>query len=83
MLVQVHLYTILSEKIPKGKCNPFIFHLREKSTIQDLLNDLQIYFNQEALVMIVNGKSAFIDTVLTDGDKVDLVPAISGGLGIY
>jgi sulfur carrier protein ThiS len=83
MQVQVHLYTVLKEKIPPGRCNPFIFTLREKSTIQDLLNDLQVDYDLEALAMIVNGKSASFDTVLTEGDLVDLVPAISGGSGIY
>jgi sulfur carrier protein ThiS len=82
MQVQVHLYTVLREKIPSGMSNPFLFTVKEKSTIQDLLDDLNIIYNDDTLAIIVNGKRASVGTLLSDGNQVDLVTAISGGSSI-
>lgn len=50
------------------------------STVADLLNYLQIELNPDAVLYAVNGRSADVESGLNDGDRVNLMPVISGGI---
>lgn len=80
MKVEVHLYTVLKEYIPKGVGNPFVVTLLEKSTVQNLIDALGINYCTDAMAIIINGKGAKIDTMLNENDIVDLAPEITGGI---
>ena len=54
----------------------------EGSTLSDLLADLKISLDHEALLLAVNGRVADINLVLQEGDQVNVMPAISGGSGL-
>jgi len=47
-------------------------------SVRELLRDIGVP-EQEAAIIIVNGKRARPDTVLSDGDKVSVFPLIGGG----
>ena len=49
------------------------------STLADLLDYLEIELEPEALLLVVNGRTAELTQTLQDGDHVNLMPVISGG----
>jgi sulfur carrier protein ThiS len=79
MKIVVKFHTVLRSKdrnLDKGQAE---YEISEGSTIEDLLKKLNIVINPEDLLLAVNGRTAFHDHVLEEGDRVDLIPAISGG----
>jgi sulfur carrier protein ThiS len=50
------------------------------STLADLIPDLGVELPLEKTVLEVNGRPTNLDTVLHDGDQVNLIPADSAGL---
>jgi molybdopterin converting factor small subunit len=49
------------------------------STLADLLSALAIKPDQEATLLVINGRTADPEQALKDGDEVHLIPALSGG----
>ncbi len=52
------------------------------STLADLLIRLEVQLNQDSILLVINGRQAQATQVLTDGDEVHLIPALSGGAPI-
>ena len=44
-----------------------------------LLKNLVYSVNTEDVLLVVNGRTSHLGQVLTDGDEIHLIPAISGG----
>jgi molybdopterin converting factor small subunit len=53
--------------------------LSADSTLRDVLEQLAIPSDREAILMVINGRTADPKQTLNDGDEVHLIPAISGG----
>ena len=51
--------------------------LKENYTIQDLLNELEL--SAQTVVAKQNGELAIEDSVINDGDEINLVQIIYGG----
>jgi molybdopterin converting factor small subunit len=51
------------------------------SDIRSVLRKLEISGQGEALLMALNGRMAAPEDLLTDGDVLRLMPAMSGGAG--
>jgi sulfur carrier protein ThiS len=79
MLVSVYLHTILQRRTPEGIIRQLEVSLPPGSNLLDLLGELQIEFDPEQIMLVVNGVMADEQTLLSDGDRVNLMPAISGG----
>ncbi len=79
MRLDVHLHTILRRPSPDGPISRLEVSLPEGSTLGDLLQHLEIELPPESLLTAVNGRTAVLDQFLQNGDKVNLMPAISGG----
>jgi len=78
MRIDVRLYTILRHR-PDGQIlGRLSLELREGSTVADLLRMLEVA-DDLAIVISVNDEQADPSTVLTDGDRVELIPAVAGG----
>ena len=78
MRIDVRLYTILRHR-PDGQIlGRLSLELREGSTVADLLHMLEVA-DDLAIVISVNDEQADPSTVLTDGDRVELIPAVAGG----
>ena len=79
MVVTVHLHTILQRHTPQGVLRNLDVELPEGSTVGDLLRQLDIELGPDALLLVVNGRLVEADQTLQPGDRVNLMPAISGG----
>jgi sulfur carrier protein ThiS len=73
--VEIRLHASLRKwaSIPAGRCE-----LNGAKTVRELLLDVGIP-EQEAAIIIVNGRRGRPETVLSDGDTVSLFPLIGGG----
>jgi sulfur carrier protein ThiS len=79
MNVTVHLHTVLQRQTPEGLVRQLELSLPADSTINDLIAQLEIDFPLDSLLLVVNGRLVEEKYVLKEGDKVNLMPAISGG----
>ena len=79
MVVEVQLHTILQRQTPQGNLRRLDVHLPQGCAIQDLLDELEIELAPDALLLVVNGRMVEVDYILSDGDRVNLMPALSGG----
>lgn len=77
--IEVHLHTILQQETPKGVINRVELDLAEGSMLGDVLQMLEITLDPDSLLFVLNGRMADVDCILTPGDVVHLMPAISGG----
>ncbi len=77
--VVVHLHTILQRQTPDGLISLLEVQLPPDSTLADLLSFLNIELAPEHLLLAVNGRIAELNQVLSEGDQVNLMPAMSGG----
>ena len=51
--------------------------LAQGATVQTVVEALGINLQEDAILLVVNGKIAEVDTALGDGDEVRLIPAMS------
>ena len=79
MVVRVHLHTTLQRQTAEGVLRQLDMTLPPVSTLADLLGALAIESDQEATLLVINGRTADPEQTLKDGDEVHLIPAISGG----
>jgi len=79
MIVTVHLHTILQRQTPDGIIDRLEVTLPQGSTLADLLRQVGIEMNPDALLLAVNGRVADLHESLSEGDRINLMPAISGG----
>jgi len=79
MLVSVYLHTILQRHTPDGIIRQLEVTIPPGSDLLDLLRQLQIEFDSEQIMLVVNGIMVDEHAILKDGDRVNLMPAISGG----
>ena len=79
MNVAVHLHTVLQRQTPEGLVRRLELSLPPQSTVNDLLAQMEIDFPLDSLLLVVNGRLVEEDHILAEGDKVNLMPAISGG----
>ena len=79
MNVDLHLHTVLQRQTPEGLVRRLELSLPPQSTVNDLLAQMEIDFPLESLLLVVNGRLVEEDHILAEGDKVNLMPAISGG----
>ena len=79
MNITVHLHTILQRQTPQGLVGRMEVSMPPGSSVDDLLEHLDIELAPENLLLVVNGRMAELTQTLRDGDEVNLMPAISGG----
>ena len=79
MVVRVHLHTVLQRQTDEGRVGWAELHLPHGSTVADVLRELEITLDPESLILVINHRVADTSSSLSDGDLLDLIPAISGG----
>ncbi len=82
MRVVVHLHTALQRKTPEGMRRRLEMTLSPASTLGDLLHTLDITPQDDAILLVVNGRQVDITQPLAEGDEIHLIPALSGGAPI-
>jgi molybdopterin converting factor small subunit len=80
MVVTVTLPAIPKSPPRSDMERQFDVTLLSGSTLADLIPDLGVELPLEITVLQVNGRPTNLDTVLHDGDQVNLIPADSAGL---
>lgn len=79
MVVNVQLHTILQRETAEGMVRNLDVELAPNSTIGELLELLEIELSSEMLLLVVNGRLREVNYILKPDDRVDLIPALSGG----
>lgn len=79
MVVTVRLHTALRRDGTGGPIDRLTLDLPRGATVQAILDALGMEMQDEAVLLVVNGRTAEGGTVLNEGDEVRLVPAIAGG----
>ena len=80
MTITVHLHTTLQRRTARGPVRRLDLALPPGSTLAELLSQLDVRSDDETVLFVVNGRQAGPGYVLRDGDEVNLIPAISGGV---
>jgi molybdopterin converting factor small subunit len=78
--VTVRLHTILQRQLADGPVTRLELSLPVNSDIKDLLLVADVKLPLDSLLILVNRKLVEPEYVLKDGDIVNLMPAISGGI---
>jgi molybdopterin converting factor small subunit len=79
VVVTVRLHTTLRRETPQGIVDRLELQLGEGSTVRTVVDLLEISLREDAILLVVNGKIADVETPLAEGDEVRLIPAMSGG----
>jgi molybdopterin converting factor small subunit len=79
VVVTVRLHTTLRRETPQGIVDRLELQLGEGSTVRTVVDSLEISLREDAILLVVNGKIADVETPLAEGDEVRLIPAMSGG----
>jgi molybdopterin converting factor small subunit len=77
MQVTVELKGYLDQYSPVGRAT-FAHDLPDGATVQTLVNRLRVP-DEMATVIVINGRNADLDDPLAEGDRVTLIPPLSGG----
>lgn len=80
MRITVHLHSILQLQTPEGMVNRLEVDLAPGSTMESLLLQLQIQLSPDHMLLARNGRVVDLGQTLQDGDQVNLMPAMSGGI---
>ena len=76
--VTVTLFAEMRQYLPKGADGPFQHRLTEAATVQTVLNELGVPADAEITVGL-NGELGERDSVLNDGDDLQLFTPMQGG----
>ena len=80
MLVEVHLHATLRLENQERAGHIIPVDLPESSTIKNLLDQLGIDIDPVHMLFVLNGMTSGLDQKLNDGDVLNLMTAVSGGL---
>jgi sulfur carrier protein ThiS len=79
MNVFVQLHTTLREQMVNKDLRWMEQELPPGSDVNRMLEKLRLNAPIESLIVVINGKVVSLDDPLGEGDKIDIIPAISGG----
>jgi molybdopterin converting factor small subunit len=79
MNITIFLHTTLQRQASNSTMGKLAIDLPLGSTLASLIKLLEIKLDVENTLLVVNGHTAELSQVLSDGDQVHLIPAISGG----
>ena len=77
MRVTVELQAYLEQYSPDGQA-VFEYTLPDGATVQTLVRQLNVP-EEMASVIVLNGRSADLDDLLQNGDRLILIPPLAGG----
>lgn len=79
MIVHVRLHTALQRVSADKRTGTLDLDLPSGASVRDVLAELGMAPDPEALLLVLNRRMVDEDTPLAEGDTLDLIPAISGG----
>jgi len=75
--IHLQLYSILREKLPPEAKGQAVLHLNDGSSLQDLLDELEI--TRKVVISVNDDHESELSRRLQDGDQVKIFSSISGG----
>jgi len=78
-VINVNLHTLLQRKTETGTVSQLELILPDGSAVEAILHLLDVTFPIDSIILVVNHRNVEQSYQLTDGDTVDLIPAMSGG----
>jgi len=79
VVVTVILHTILQRQTPAGPVEQMELSLPEGASVGDALLVLEIVLDPGTIILVINHRIVERGALLADGDRLDIIPAISGG----
>lgn len=79
MVVQVHLHTVVQYKTPQGRVRWLKLRLPEGATVSDVLQQIKFPLVPDVLVLVINHRVVDETARLFEGDRLDIIPSVSGG----
>jgi molybdopterin converting factor small subunit len=79
LVVFVRLHTVLIDKASSSESN-LRLEIPAGQLVKDVIQQLNIIFPEDSLIIAVNHRVTNETRVLQDGDQVDLIPSMSGGV---
>lgn len=77
--IMVDLHTVLQQYAPAGTKKAFEMQVSEGSRVQDVLAALKITYRKDGLIFVIDHRMVDENALLADQDRLDIIPAISGG----
>lgn len=81
MKIEVQLHTVLQRQTPQGLQRCIDLEIPPGSTLRDLLHLLGLELDPEQVLLVIDSKVVDENHLLAEGEKVNLIPAMSGGSG--
>jgi molybdopterin converting factor small subunit len=79
MKVQVKLYSVLADHMPKEVSgNSCMMELPDGTTLNDIVGQLRVPVD-DIKIMFINGIHAKGPEILKEGDRVGIFPPVAGG----
>ena len=78
MFVQVHLYATLRRYAPADSKGVLVLELQSNETVGELLYRMGIDVGEIHIIMI-NGVSGNMESILHDNDRLGVFPPVGGG----
>ena len=76
-MIEISVYTYPSPAMGSGK-RELQVETRDLTTVREVLKDAAVE-TPDYYVVMINGYGAELDSIIADGDRLVLFPAISGG----
>ena len=73
--ISLKLFATLAKRMPDNSSQ---YPIKPGATVRDIVDKLNIT-EDEAKLIFVNNKRAFLTSVLKDGDRVGIFPPVGGG----
>ena len=80
MIVEIHLHATLRLENRERAGQIISVDLPENSSINDLIDQLAIDIDPVHMLVVLNGRTSELDQKLNEGDVLNLMTAVSGGL---
>jgi sulfur carrier protein ThiS len=80
MIIHINLHTILQKQKNKSRLERIDMVVPDGTTVEDLLKRLEITLPEDALLVIIKNHVYDHKHELSNGDYIDIIPAISGGI---
>ena len=77
-MIEVRLYATLRRYVPSGLQGVLSVEIGRDSTVAELLTAIAVDLGEVHIIMI-NGVGSTLESILHDGDRLGIFPAVGGG----
>lgn len=78
MVIEVRLYATLRRYAPQSVRGVLFLEVIQDSSVGELLKTILVDLGEVHIIMI-NGVSSTLESILHDGDRLGVFPAVGGG----